>query len=175
MNLVPERTNPFRAHALPWLAWWAASMLLWLVLTTTVDKAEAIVGAGVAAIAATAGEVVRTRVRFGFRPRLRWFRHALRLPSSIAKDTWTVLVVLFDHVTGRKRVRGVWRSVPFHHGRDGDPVAGARRALVTAGVTTTPNSIVIGIDPDRDELFVHQLSSTREDLLHLLGRPEDAA
>jgi multisubunit Na+/H+ antiporter MnhE subunit len=159
-------------HALSWIGWWTVSMLLWLAFTTTINKAEATVGFGASIVAATAGEVVRSRVELGFRLRLRWLRHALRLPRAIAADTWTVLAVLTNHVTGHRRVRGVWRAVPFAHGGPDEPEAGARRALVTAGVTMTPNTIVVGIDPDRDELLVHQLASAPADLDRLLGRSE---
>jgi multisubunit Na+/H+ antiporter MnhE subunit len=159
-------------HALPWLGWAVLSMALWLAFTTTINKSQAVVGLGTSIIAATAGEIVRARIPVGFRPRLRWFRHAVRLPWSIVKDTATVLAVLANHVTGRKRVRGQWRAVPFPHGSPQDHEAGARRALVTAGVTMTPNTVVVGVDADRDELLVHQLFSAPEDLLRLLGRDE---
>ncbi|MFJ3334863.1 hypothetical protein [Streptomyces sp. NPDC086766] len=36
------------------LAWWAALLLLWLVLISTVDTLEVAVGAGAAGLAATA-------------------------------------------------------------------------------------------------------------------------
>ena len=143
-------------------------MLLWLLFTSTVNKSEAVVGAGASLIAATAAEVVRVKTSLGFRPRLRWFRHAIRVPWSILTDTWTVLAVLANHATGRRRVRGQLRAVGFRHGRLGDPRDAARRALVTVGVTTSPNTIVVGVDPDRDELLVHQLSPAPEELEELL-------
>ena len=166
----PAVHRAFRDHLAPWLGWWVLSMLLWLLFTSTLNRAEAVVGVGASMIAATAAEVARAKTAFGFRPRLRWFRHTVRLPWSIVKDTWTVFAVLAAHATGRRRVRGQLRAVRFHHGRPGDPVASARRALVTAGVTMSPNTIVVGVDPDRDDLLVHQLSAAPDDLEELLGR-----
>jgi multisubunit Na+/H+ antiporter MnhE subunit len=145
-------------------------MVLWLLLTSTVNAAEALVGFGASAIAATATELVRSNRGFGFRPRLLWVRLALGLPVRIARDTVTVFRVLLLHVTGRKRVRGSWHAVPFRHGRDGDARDTARRGLVTIAVTTSPNSLVLEIDPERDELVVHQLVSAPEDVERMLGR-----
>jgi multisubunit Na+/H+ antiporter MnhE subunit len=143
-------------------------MLLWLLFTSTVNASEAIAGFGASTIAATAAEIVRADRPFVFRPRLAWFRVAWRIPLQIASDTRTVFVVLFDHVTGRKRVRGTWQAVGFRHGRDADPEDAARRALATVGITMSPNSIVVGVDPDRDELLLHQLREHPEDVEKLL-------
>jgi hypothetical protein len=74
----------------------------------------------------------------------------------MATDTFVVYGALGQHVTSRKRVRGTLRAVPFEHGRSDDPRQSARRALATIGVSMTPNTFVIGVDPDRDELLVHQ-------------------
>src|SRR5437773_8561485 len=101
------------AHAGPWLVWWVASMLLWLLLTSTIDKAEAVVGVGAAAFAATAAEVIRANGVFGFRPRVRWLYRAWRIPARILTESVQAFVVLLLHVTGRKQARGTLRAVPF--------------------------------------------------------------
>ncbi|NUP16029.1 MAG: hypothetical protein HOZ81_08000 [Streptomyces sp.] len=48
--------------AAEFLAWWAALALLWLVLISTVDALELIVGAGVAGVAALAALGARRAV-----------------------------------------------------------------------------------------------------------------
>jgi multisubunit Na+/H+ antiporter MnhE subunit len=169
---MPRRRSPARTaltHVWPWLAWWAGSMVLWLLLTSTVNKAEALVGAGVAMVAATAAEVVRANRRFGFRPRARWLLRAWRIPIRIAVETGQAFVALFRHVTGRKRVRGTFRAIPFRHGGEG-PRDGARRAVATVAVSVSPNTFVIGFDPDEDVVFVHQLQSDPEAFKRLAGR-----
>jgi multisubunit Na+/H+ antiporter MnhE subunit len=139
-----------------WLAWWAACMLIWLLLTTTWAGAEAVAGAGASAVAATAAAIVRRQARTNFRPRLRWFRRAWMVPVQIARDSWRSFGILLGHVSGRRRVRGTLRAVPFRHGSE-SPRDDARRALATVGLTMTPNAIVIGFDEERDEILVHQL------------------
>ena len=145
-------------------------MLLWLLLTSTTNGSEAVVGFGAAAIAATATELVRSNRTFGFRPSVQWVRLAAGVPVRIATDTVTVFRALLLHVAGRKRVRGSWHAVPFRHGPDGNARDAARRGVATIAVTTSPNSVVLEIDPERDELVVHQLVSAPEDVEKMLGR-----
>ncbi|CAM5590632.1 hypothetical protein [Streptomyces aurantiogriseus] len=45
-----------------YLAWWTALALLWLVLVSTVDVLELVVGAGTAALAALAARAARRAV-----------------------------------------------------------------------------------------------------------------
>jgi multisubunit Na+/H+ antiporter MnhE subunit len=153
-----------------WLGWWALSMTLWLLLTSTVAGSEAVVGAGASAIAATFAELTREQVSPRFRPRPRWVADARRLPWQIVSDTVLVFVALWGEITGTRRVRGSLREVPFHHGGDRDPRASARRALAEIGVTTTPNTIALGVDPERDALLVHELVRRPGAVERLLGR-----
>jgi multisubunit Na+/H+ antiporter MnhE subunit len=132
-------------------------MLLWVLLTSTLRASELVVGAVAAVLAGVAVHTVRHRVTFGFRPKLRWLRRAVPIPWRIVSETWQTTAALVRHVTGSKRVRGALVAVPFRHGPPADPEAAARRALVTAGLSAGPNTVVVGIDPDRDELLVHQL------------------
>lgn len=172
IQFVPERTNlgRLRGHLLPWFGWWVGSMLLWLLLTSTVNASEAIVGFGASAIVATATEIVRARGAFEFRPRMRWIRFAVRIPVQIASDTVKVFRVLLLHVTGRKRVRASWHALPFRYGRKDNASDVARRGLAILAISTSPNSVAVDIDPDKDELLVHQLVAAPHDLDTILGR-----
>jgi multisubunit Na+/H+ antiporter MnhE subunit len=80
---------------------------------------------------------------------------------AILAETVLVTKVLALHDTGRKRVRGSVWAVPFRHGGQADPEGAARRALATNAVMMTPNSVVIGIDPDDDVMLIHQLTPER--------------
>jgi multisubunit Na+/H+ antiporter MnhE subunit len=144
-------------------------MLLWLLLTSTVDKAEAIVGAGASLIAATVAEAVRAQGTFGFAPRAAWLRRAWLIPVRIGVESLQAFAVLANHVTGRKRVRGTYRTVEFRHGGTG-PRDGARRALATVAVSVSPNTFVIGFDPDEDVVLIHQLRPDPGQVKSLLGR-----
>jgi multisubunit Na+/H+ antiporter MnhE subunit len=132
-------------------------MVLWVLLTSTFRGSELVAGAIAAAVTAAAVAAVRGRERFGFRPRLRWVRRGLFVPMGIVVETWQLTVALVRHATGRRRVRGAFVAIPFEHGPDDDPEAAARRALVTLGLSMTPNTVVVGIDADRDEILAHQL------------------
>jgi multisubunit Na+/H+ antiporter MnhE subunit len=162
------RTPPHRAAH--WLGWLAASMVLWLLLTTTFDWQEELVGFVASALAATVVHAVRTWGPFAFRPRVRWIRHAVALPSRIVVETATVFAALVRHATGRKRVRGSWAVVPLRHGPPAEPEAAARRALATAGISVSPNTYVVGVDAGRDEMLIHQLVSDEATRRRLGGR-----
>jgi multisubunit Na+/H+ antiporter MnhE subunit len=153
-----------------WLAWAAGSMALWMLLTSTVDPPELIVGAGVSVVAAVIVEAIRDREPFGFGPRLRWVRLAVGIPWRIVSDTVSLTGVLIRHATRRRRVRGAFVAVPFPHGPEGDPEAAARRALATVGVSVSPNTYVVGFDARRDEVLAHQLTPDVEELERSLGR-----
>jgi len=145
-------------------------MLLWLLLTSTVNASEAIGGAGASCVAATVAEMTRRRAPLRFAPRARWLVASWRIPVQIVTDTFLVYRALLWHLTGRRRVRGAQRAVPFRHGPQDDPRASARRALAIVGVSMTPNTFVIGIDPERDELLAHQLVAHAGSVSRLLGR-----
>jgi multisubunit Na+/H+ antiporter MnhE subunit len=146
-------------------------MMLWLLLTSTINPSEAIVGAGAAAITATVVAIVRSEAPLSFAPRARWLLRAWRVPAQIAADMWTLTRALVLHVTRRRAVRGGYWAIPFRHGAEDDPRQRARRALATVGVTMTPNTYVIGVEGEEDFLFVHQLVSDPESVRTLVGPP----
>jgi multisubunit Na+/H+ antiporter MnhE subunit len=156
MPSMSSSARALRAHLGPWLLWWVGSMLLWLLLTSTIDKAEAVVGSGASIVAATAAEAVRSSGPFGFRPRASWLVRAWRIPIRIATETGQAFLVLWNHLTRRRRVRGAYRVIPFRHGGTG-PTDGARRAVATIAVSVSPNTFVIGFDREDDVMLVHQL------------------
>jgi multisubunit Na+/H+ antiporter MnhE subunit len=131
-------------------------MLLWLLFTSTVDEAEAVVGVGASCLAATAAEIVRAQRPFGFAPSAMWLRRAWLIPIRVGVESVQAFSVLANHVTGRKRVRGTYRAIEFRHGGTG-PRDGARRTVTTVAISVSPNTFVIGFDPDEDIVLVHQL------------------
>jgi multisubunit Na+/H+ antiporter MnhE subunit len=131
-------------------------MVGWIALTTTLDPAEVAAGAVSAAVAATAAELVLATGMLGFRPRLRWFLRAPRVLRRSLLDTGVVLRALSMHISGRRRMSGAFRVIAFDPGGD-DPTSAARRALLTAAISATPNTYVVGIDRGRNMMLVHQL------------------
>lgn len=102
-----------------------------------------------------------------FRKRLVWRlpRALLRVPGDLAR----LLVLACAQLMDPRSRRGVLRSLPFDHGGESSRDAG-RRALAEYAGAISPNTIVIGVDPDRDLILAHQLrpsgGSDAIDVLH---------
>jgi multisubunit Na+/H+ antiporter MnhE subunit len=139
-----------------WLAVWLACFGLWLLLTSTVDHTELIVGAGAAAIAATAFEVIREHGAPRARPRWSWFKPLPVIPLLVARDTVVVFAELIRQLRGgRRRARRLHAIALPDVGDEAERTA--RHLFITVGVALSPNTYVIGFEPDRGEMLVHQL------------------
>jgi multisubunit Na+/H+ antiporter MnhE subunit len=155
-----------------WVSWWVGLFLLWMLLVLTQATPEVVAGAIVAAIGATAAEVVR---RSRFVELLPWGLvplRPLRLARTVVTDSWLLAVVLVRQLRDRHDNVGVFRGIFFEAGPDDDARAATRRALYTALVSLTPNTYVVGIDRENDNMLVHELvagprEQTRE---RVLGR-----
>ena len=155
----PPRPLPLARRARGWLAWWAGLMALWVIVNYSVATDELLAGAGAAAIGALLAELVSYQAAVRLRMRIGWVAPALRLPGQVARDTAIVFAAL-----GRRLARGEqppsgFRELPVRYGDD--TTAGqTRRVLLTAGGSVAPNSFVLGIDPDRNVMVIHQLVVT---------------
>jgi hypothetical protein len=129
--------------------------LFYLVLIDTRELPELYVLVPVALIAGLAFAVSRDRdsAEPALSPAwlLRAWRPLVRVPLDIVLVARQALAQL---VSPRAR-RGELRAVPFKSG-DGARALG-RSALTESLGSFTPNTIVIGVDPDRELLLVHQL------------------
>ena len=159
MEAQSRRSDPSRGVvrlAALWLAWWAALLVIWLLLVDTFDAEELLVGALSASVSATVAVAVHRRGYIRFWPRARWLLQVPYLAWDVGVDCWLLTGALWNRVVRRQPVRGVTIRVPFHHGGD-DGRDGARRALVNFAVSLSPNSYVVDIDPEGDSLLVHRL------------------
>jgi multisubunit Na+/H+ antiporter MnhE subunit len=133
----------------------ALAAAFYLLLIDTVSPPELYVGAGVALLAATAFEISREHgfTEAAIRPAwlLRAWRPVVRVPVHIAVVTREAIAQL----ASRKRRRGQFRAIPFNGGAGAYDVG--RRALTESLGSFAPNTIVLGVDPDRNLLLVHQL------------------
>src|SRR5436305_343895 len=95
------------------------------------------------------------------RPRARWllrlWRPILRVPVDIALLTGVVL----RQLVRRDRQVGGLRAIPFSAVGD-DAVDQARRAIAEGAGSFAPNTVVIGVDADRNLLIAHQLVHTKK-------------
>ena len=145
-----------RSYAAGWLAWSAALFVLWLLLTGTLLTAEVVAGLVASALGAAAAELVRSQDLVRFSPRLNWLVRAYKLPGAVTRDSGLLLAALARRVLLHRPVTGAFRAIPFEFGGE-DARSEARRALITASVTFSPNTYVVGFDPDNDLVLVHQL------------------
>jgi multisubunit Na+/H+ antiporter MnhE subunit len=128
----------------------------WVLLVAGLKPHELLVGG----LAVTASALFFWRMlrisseRLDFR--VRDLLTAWRLPWMMACDAWTITVVLLQDLFGIRRAGSFYRVKGFHTALR-DPVLVARRVLVTMYTTSTPNSVVIGVDPAQSRMLVHQL------------------
>ncbi|HEX6457367.1 MAG TPA: hypothetical protein VF032_00505 [Thermoleophilaceae bacterium] len=138
-------------------AWWITLAALWLLFVDTVKFPELMTGAAAALIGAVAAEVVYSQSRVRVRVRPSWVRHGWRPLVRLFPDTARVLFVLLRQLVLRRPVRGEFRMVPFRPGRPGGAHDMTRRALAKGAGSFAPNTYVVGIDHDREQMLVHQL------------------
>lgn len=163
-----RRVWPVSARALSFGVAWM--ILEWIMLVDGTKLHEMLVG--IVCIALSAVFVSRA-LQLSFElPILRW-RDILtiwRLPGMVAADAWTVILLLLKDLLHLEPAGSVYRATGFHTSKE-DRVLIGRRALATMYTTCTPNSIVIGIDPEQSKMLAHQLKLTPPSTLEQqLGR-----
>ncbi len=146
-----------------WLTGWLLASGLYLLLIDTTDLPELLVGAGITILAATAFGLARERYLAAETVRLAWLARAYRPLVQTPRDIVTVAWAALAQLRRPREVRGVFRAVPFACGED-EPREIGRRALAESLGSFAPNTIIIGVDPERELLLGHQL--------HRRGGPE---
>lgn len=140
-----------------WSIGWIFSAALYLLLIDITDLPELIVGAVAAALAATGFELAREQHVASEALRLRWLvrlhRPLLRVPADLA----IVLAAAVGQLVRPRAVRGEFRAVPFRADVDGEARETGRRALAEAFGSFAPNTVVVGVDGDRELILAHQL------------------
>lgn len=143
-------------HVLAWVAWWLPLFWLWLLLAGDWNRIEIIAAACGATVAATIGEIARTRAGVAPRIPLRWVGRAWSVPHQIVVDFWIITVTLARSLVRRRIVRGEYRAHPFP-AREGMGV----RAWAGWAAQFSPNAYVVEIDPKRELVLVHDLVPNR--------------
>ena len=85
-----------------------------------------------------------------------WLVPAVRLPAEVARDTVIVFAALWRRLARGEEPASGFRELPARYGGD-SAAAVTRRALLVGGRSLAPNSFVVGIDPGRDVMLIHQL------------------
>src|SRR5947209_13329024 len=128
----------------------------YLLLIDSVDTPELIVGAVAAALAATGFELTREEGIVREAIRLRWLARAHRPLLRVPGDIATLAVVAARQIASPQRARGEFSTAAFA-ARGDEPFESGRRALAEALGSFAPNTIVIGVDGDRELILAHQL------------------
>jgi hypothetical protein len=141
-------------------AWWTAWLVagaLYLLLIDTTSLPELIVAVGAAAIAATGFELAREQqTAGGLNMRLGWLATAYRPLVKVPSDVASVTVLAFRQLARPRAVNGTFRAVPFRCGPEHDIEIG-RRALAESLGSFAPNTIIVGVDVERELILGHQL------------------
>jgi hypothetical protein len=133
---------------------------LYLLLIDTTSLPELIVAVAAAAIAATGFELAREQqTAGGMTARLRWLATLHRALLKVPKDVAFVSLMAFRQLVAPKRVNGTFRAVPFRCGADHDIESG-RQALAESFGSFAPNTIIVGVDVERELILGHQLRRT---------------
>lgn len=140
-----------------WFAAWIGCAATWLVLSDNWSLPEVLTGVVAAAIGATGSELVRRRGIAQMALRARWLLRPLRVFAAAPRDLVLVTGAVARQALHREPQRGRVVVVPFAHGGE-TKRAHARRALAESFGSFAPNTIVIGVDEEHDELVAHQLA-----------------
>jgi hypothetical protein len=151
------RLTTFLRRVAAWSAGWLAAGALYLLLIDITDLPELLVGAGAAALAATGFELAREeRTVGGLRARLAWLARAPRAARNVPGDIAALTVLAFRQLLRPQPSNGVFRAVPFRCGDDEELETG-RCALAEALGSFSPNTIIVGVDVERELILGHQL------------------
>jgi hypothetical protein len=156
----PPRPKLFLHRAAAWIAAAVGAGAFYLLLIDTTSLPELIVLGGAAAIAASGFELAREQQTVGgLTGRLRWLarlhRPLLKVPSDVAQ----VSILALRQLVRPKQANGAFRAVPFRCGPEHDVETG-RRAMAEAFGSFAPNTIIVGVDVERELILAHQLKPT---------------
>lgn len=147
---------PWARRVGSWLIWWVLMMSFWVMLDDSLATDELLAGAAAAALAALLAELVTYQAATRFRMRIEWIGPALRLPGEVARDMVIVYAALWRRLVHGQQPDSAFTELPARFGDD-SPEGVTRRTLLVGGRSLAPNTFVLGIDPERDVMVVHQL------------------
>ena len=137
----------------------------YMVLIDTVDLPELYAAISGVLLGGAAYEAARRQGIAEARISASWLVRGPRVIASIPRQIGWVSWQALAQLVAPRESRGTLRAVTFRAGGEGSDDVG-RRALAEGLGSLAPNTIVIGIDSERDLLLVHQLhrSGGREEL-----------
>jgi hypothetical protein len=148
-------------HVVAWLITWVVLWWLWQLLTGEWNHYEWIAGACAATIAATIGEIARTRAGVRAHVPLRRLGTGWSALPQVVADFGIITWALVRSALQREVVRGAFITREFPAGR-GDPESVGVRTWVTVLADYSPNAYVIDIDTEKKQVLLHDLVPHRK-------------
>lgn len=148
-----------RAQIVRWVGWFVLFYLMWVLLFNSSEVAGQVVGASIAALAATLAELAVARGEV--RPPL-WehgliLRYAAMVIPAVFRGTAVVFMALFRHLAGIEQVEGKFFAVPVDLPPEPHQAAG-RETLMTVAIQSVPNTVLVDFDAERKLALIHVLS-----------------
>jgi hypothetical protein len=138
---------------------WVLAGAFYLLLIDTPSLPELLVGAGAAALAAGGFVLAVEQQVLGAEMRARWLRRAWRPIAKVPSDIAAVSAVALSQLVQWRSVRGEFRSATFRRG-ESEKIETGRQALAEGLGSFAPNTIIIGVDIERERVLAHQLRRT---------------
>jgi hypothetical protein len=129
----------------------------YLLLIDTTTSPELYAGVAATLLAALACATAWRNGLRGISPRARWLAQSGRAIAQVPTDIFWVSLAALQQLVAPRRPRGELRASSFHFGAPDDGRDMARRALAEAVGSLAPNTIVIGVDQERNLILAHQL------------------
>lgn len=157
-----------RAQKVRWVGWFVFFYLMWVVLFNSTEVAGHVVGAVIAALAATLAELAVARGEVS--PPL-WehgliLRYAAMVVPAVFHGTAIVFMALFRHLAGIKRAEGQFFAVPVDLPSEPNRTAG-RQTLMTVAIQSVPNTVLVDFDPQSKLVLIHVLSPEEDQVASL--------
>ncbi len=138
------------------LAAWLFAAALYFLLIDITDLPELIVGAGAAVLAAAGFELAREQDIANLVPKARWLLRLRKPFMNVPSDIAAVSLAALNQLLHPRAVKGEFRAVPFRGGEH-EQLEGGKRALAESFGSFAPNTIIVGVDGEREMILGHQL------------------
>lgn len=152
-------------------AWWVAGFLSWSATLSSASSAElatgAVAAAACAVLARTARRAMGGQPGLSWRIVSRWWRWAILVPIAAAADLLRLVGWL---ATGCPEPASGVRTVVLDVPAGTEPDAITWRQGAALALSSTPGSVVTGIDPAEGSLVIDQLVSGRPRLDRRVAR-----
>jgi hypothetical protein len=129
----------------------------YLLLIDTTTAPELIAGAIAVLIAAAVYEISYSQGLGDAAFKLSAIRDLARACAGIPKQMLVVSAEILAQTVSPRQQRGKVRALPLDRADDESALGLGERVLTEALGSLAPNSFVIGVDPDGEQILVHEL------------------